>query len=201
MDLHGKVVLVTGASSGIGAATALRLAGEGADVALLARSETGLERVARQVRRRGVRALVLPADVTDRQAVADAVARCERELGGLDALVSNAAAMVFGRFEQVRPEDFDRTIDVTFIGAVNVIRSALPALARADGTIVAVGSTMTTVPLPTFSSYAAAKHALRGFVGSLRLELRAAGQPVTVSLVNPGPIDSPLWDHTTTATG
>src|SRR3954464_11530859 len=105
MDLTGKVVLVTGASSGIGAATALQLADEGADVALLARSETGLERVAAQVRGRGVRALVLPADVTDRPAVAAAVARCERDLGGLDALVSNAAAMIFGRFEQVRPED------------------------------------------------------------------------------------------------
>lgn len=201
MDLDGRVVLITGASSGIGAAAAERFADEGAHVALLARSTVGLERVARRVRRRGVRALVLTADVTDRQAVADAVARAERELGGLDVLVSNAAAMVFGRFEQVAPEDFDRTVEVTFLGAVNVIRSALPALARSGGTIVAVGSTMTTVPLPTFSSYAAAKHALRGFLASLRIELRAAGAPVTVSLVNPGPVDTPLWEHTTTATG
>jgi NAD(P)-dependent dehydrogenase (short-subunit alcohol dehydrogenase family) len=201
MDLTNKVVLITGASSGIGAAAAERFADEGAHVAMLARSRVGLERVAKRVRRRGVRALVLPADVTDRQAVADAVARCEEELGGIDVLVSNAAAMVFGRFEQVPPEDFDRTIEVTFLGAVNVIRSALPALNRRQGTIVAVGSTMTTVPLPTFSSYAAAKHALRGFLGSLRIELRAAGEPVTVSLVNPGPVDTPLWDHTTTATG
>jgi NAD(P)-dependent dehydrogenase (short-subunit alcohol dehydrogenase family) len=168
---------------------------------VLARSRVGLERVAARVRRRGVRALVLEADVTDRAAVAAAVARCEAQLGGLDVLVSNAAAMVFGRFEQVAPEDFDRTIDVTFTGAVNVIRSALPALARRRGTLVVVGSTMTTVPLPTFSSYAAAKHALRGFLGSLRIELHAAGDPVSVSLVNPGPVDTPLWEHTTTATG
>ncbi|MDX6702315.1 MAG: hypothetical protein QOF26_2541 [Baekduia sp.] len=201
MDLHDRVVLITGASSGVGAAAAEAFAAEGAHVALLARSERGLERVARRVRSYGVRALVLPGDVTDAVAVSTAVARTEAELGGLDVLVSNAAAMVFGRFEQVTPEDFDRTIAVTFTGAVNVIRSALPALARRHGTIVAVGSTMTTVPLPTFSSYAAAKHALRGFLGSLRMELRAAGEPVTVSLVNPGPIDTPLWDHTTTATG
>jgi short-subunit dehydrogenase len=201
MDLTGKVVLITGASSGIGAAAAERFADEGAHVALLARSETGLERVAKRVRRRGVEALVLVADVTDRQAVADAIARCEEQLGGIDVLVSCAAAMVFGRFEQVEPADFDRTVEVTFLGAVNVIRSALPALNRRSGTIVVVGSTMTTVPLPTFSSYAAAKHALRGFLGSLRIELRAAGQPVTVSLVNPGPVDTPLWEHTATATG
>src|SRR5690348_15689389 len=128
MDLPGKAVLVTGASSGIGAAAALQIADEGADVALLARSRDGLERVAAQARRRGVRALVLVADGAGRRGVASAVARCERELGGLDAVVSNAAAMVFGRFEQVEPEDFDRTMAVTFGGAVNVIRSALPLL-------------------------------------------------------------------------
>jgi NADP-dependent 3-hydroxy acid dehydrogenase YdfG len=201
MELAGKIVLITGASSGVGAAAAEAFADQGAHVAVLARSRVGLERVAGRVRRRGVRALVLEADVTDRAALAAAVAHCEAELGGVDVLVSNAAAMVFGRFEQVAPEDFDRTIDVTFTGAVNVIRAALPALARRDGTIVVVGSTMTTVPLPTFSSYAAAKHALRGFLGSLRIELHAAGDPVSVSLVNPGPVDTPLWDHTTTATG
>jgi NAD(P)-dependent dehydrogenase (short-subunit alcohol dehydrogenase family) len=201
MELHDRVVLITGASSGIGAAAAQAFAAQGAHVALLARSEPGLEHVARRVRAHGVRALVVPADVTDGAAVAAAIARVERELGGLDVLVSSAAAMVFGRFEQVEPQDFDRTIAVTFTGAVNVIRAALPALARRHGTIVAVGSTMTTVPLPTFSSYVAAKHALRGFLGSLRIELRAAGEPVTVSLVNPAAVDTPLWDHTTTATG
>jgi NAD(P)-dependent dehydrogenase (short-subunit alcohol dehydrogenase family) len=201
MELRERVVLITGASSGVGAAAAQRFAAEGAHVALLARSAPGLERVAQRARAQGVRALVLPADVTDRAAVDTAVRRTEQELGRLDVVVSNAAAMVFGRFEQVGPEDFDRTIAVTFTGAVNVIRSALPALARRNGTIVVVGSTMTTVPLPTFSSYVAAKHALRGFVGSLRLELRAAGEPVTISLVNPAAVDTPLWDHTTTATG
>ena len=201
MDLQGKVVLVTGASSGIGAATAHLLARQGCDVALLARGREGLETVAGRVRAEGGRALVLPVDVTDRAAVEAAVARVEAELGGLDVLVSNAAAVVFGRFEQVPAEDFDRTVDITFTGAVNVIRASLPLLARRDGAIVAVGSIMTKVPLPTFSSYAAAKHALRGFLGSLRIELHAAGDPVRVSLVNPGAVDTPLWDTTTTVTG
>jgi NAD(P)-dependent dehydrogenase (short-subunit alcohol dehydrogenase family) len=201
VDLIDRVVLITGASSGIGAAAAERFAREGADVALLARSREGLECVAERVRAHGRRALVLPADVTDAAAVRDAVATAEEELGGVDILVSAAAAVVFGRFEEVPAKDFDRTIDITFTGAVNVIRATLPSLARRHGTIVVVGSIMAKVPLPTFSSYAAAKHALRGFIGSLRVELRAAGEPVTISLVNPGPVDTPLWDHMTTATG
>ncbi|HYF26036.1 MAG TPA: SDR family NAD(P)-dependent oxidoreductase [Baekduia sp.] len=200
-SLAGKVALVTGASSGIGAATAERLAAEGCDVALLARGEAGLETVAARVRHHGGRALVLAVDVTDRPAVDAAVARAERELGGLDILVSNAAAVVFGRFEQVDPADFDRTVEVTFTGAVNVIRAALPALVRRRGSIVAVGSIMTKVPLPTFSSYTAAKHALHGFLNTLRLELHQAGDPVRISLVNPGAVDTPLWETTTTATG
>ncbi|MBI5106340.1 MAG: SDR family NAD(P)-dependent oxidoreductase [Solirubrobacterales bacterium] len=201
MDLEGRIALVTGASSGIGVAVADQLAREGADVALLARSRPGLEKVAARVRAHGRRALVVPADVTDRAAVDAAVRRVVDELGGLDVLVSGHAAVVFGRFEDVAPEDFDRTVDVTFTGAVNVIRAALPALAQRRGTIVAIGSIMTKVPLPTFSSYASAKHALRGFLSSLRMELKAAGDPVRLSTVNPGAVDTPLWDNTTTATG
>jgi NAD(P)-dependent dehydrogenase (short-subunit alcohol dehydrogenase family) len=200
-SLVGKHVLITGASSGIGAAAALAFAQAGADVALLARSGDGLERVAGEVRAQGSRALVLAADVTDQEAMEAAVGRTEAELGGLDVLVSNAGATVFGDFAEVAKEDFDRTVEVTFTGAVNVIRAALPALERRRGTIIAVGSIMTKVPLPTFSSYTASKHALLGFVNSLRVELAAAGSPVTISMVHPAAVDTPLWDHTSTAGG
>ncbi len=89
-------------------------------------------------------------------------------LGGLDVVVSNAAAAVFGHVLEVDPEDFDRAVDVTFTGAVNVIRAALPQLRESQGVVVATGSLMSRAPLPTWASYAAAKHALRGFLNRLR---------------------------------
>jgi NAD(P)-dependent dehydrogenase (short-subunit alcohol dehydrogenase family) len=199
--LNGRRVLITGASSGIGAAAAAAFAREGADVALVARSAPGLEAVAAAAREHGVNAHPIAADLGTRAGCEHAVAASVDALGGLDLLVWNAASMVFGHFEQVAPEDFDRTIDVTFMGAVNTVRAALPHLQASGGDIVATGSLMTRVPLPTFGSYAAAKHALRGFLSSLRIELEGAGSPVHVSMVHPGPVDTPLWDNVSSATG
>jgi NAD(P)-dependent dehydrogenase (short-subunit alcohol dehydrogenase family) len=200
-NLTGKRILLTGASSGVGAAAAQAFAQAGADVALLARNPEGLERMATVVRGHGRRALVLPVDVTDRPGVEAAVARVEAEWGGLDVCVSNAAAMVFGPFNRVTPEDFDRTIAVTFLGAVNVVRAALPLLERSGGNVVVVGSVNSRAPLPTFSAYSAAKHALRGWIGTMRIELSVQRSPVRISLLNPGAIDTPIWSNATSATG
>jgi NAD(P)-dependent dehydrogenase (short-subunit alcohol dehydrogenase family) len=200
-DLRGQRVLITGASSGVGCATAEAFARAGSDVALLARSRTGLEAVAERVRAHGVQAHVVTCDLGRREQTEAAVAEAVEALGGLDVLVSNAASMVFGHFHEVAPEDFARTMDVTFMGAVDVIRAALPHLERSDGAIVATGSVMTKVPLPTFASYASAKHALRGFLGSLRIELMRARSNVTVSMVHPGPVDTPLWRRVSSSTG
>ena len=194
-------VLITGASSGVGAAAARAFAAAGHDVALLARSEPGLRRVAEVVRGHGARALVLPVDVTDQAAMHDAVATVEREWGGLDVAVSNAAAMAFGPFEQVPKEDFDRTVEVTFLGAVNLVRAVLPALERTGGVLVITGSINAFAPLPGFAAYAASKHALRSFIRSLRIELRARRSTVKVAIVNPGAIDTPVWRSVTSATG
>ncbi len=199
--LPGKRVLVTGASSGIGVAVADLFAREGASVALTARSADGLEVAARRVREHGGAAHVIVADLGERAQAERAVAEAVAALGGLDVLVPNAAAMVFGRFAECEPEDFDRTMDVTFRGAVDVIRAALPHLERTGGAIVVTGSIAGTIPLPLFSSYAAAKHALRGFLGSLRVELLERRSSVSVSMVHPGPVDTPLWRKLTSATG
>ena len=200
-DLSGRRVLVTGASSGVGAAAAVAFAQQGCSVAVLARSRPGLETVAARVRGAGAPALVLEADVSDGAAVEAAVASVVAEWGGLDVVVANAAAMAFGAFADVPAADFDRTVAVTFLGAVNVVRAALPVLERSGGVIVAVGSINARTPLPSFAAYAASKAGLRSFLRSLQIELRARRSPVRVAIVNPGAIDTPVWRSVTSATG
>jgi NAD(P)-dependent dehydrogenase (short-subunit alcohol dehydrogenase family) len=200
-ELSGKRVLITGASSGIGCAAAVRFARAGADVALVARSRPGLEVVAARCRAEGAAAHVIAADLGGRAAAEAVVADAVEALGGLDVLVWNAASMVFGRFTDVDAEDFDRTIDVTFRAAVDTVRAAVPHLERAHGAIVATGSVNARVPLPCFCAYSAAKHALRGFLGSVRIEMKERGIPVSVSMVHPGPVDTPLWHNVSSATG
>ena len=200
-DLQGKRVLITGASSGIGFAAARAFARAGADVALTARGERGLDAAAAEARAFGAHAVVIPADIAERAEAERVVGEAARALGGLDVLAWCAASMVFGTFAAVAPDDHDRTTAVTYTAAVNTVRAALPHLEASSGTIVATGSIMTKIPLPTFGSYAAAKHALRGFLGSLRIELLEAGSPVTISMVHPGAVDTPLWGHVTSADG
>ncbi len=194
--LDGLNVLVTGASSGIGAAAAPMLASEGADVALLARG-SGLTHVAGRVQAEGARAVEVPADVGDREALEAAVATAARKLGGLDVVVVAAAAATFGTFDEVRPEDFDRCMAVTFGGAVDTIRAALPHLEETGGTLVVVGSAVDVLPLILMGPYVAAKSALSSFLDVLRAELRAKHSSVTVSEVRPGPVDTPFWRHAT----
>jgi NAD(P)-dependent dehydrogenase (short-subunit alcohol dehydrogenase family) len=196
--LTGRRVLVTGASSGVGLEAARRFAAEGARLALLARGGDALQDV---VRLHGLDAVVLPVDVSDREAVEEAVEAAVAALGGLDIVVSNAAAAVFGHVLETHPDDFDRCVAVTFTGAVNVIRATLPHLRASRGTIVATGSLMARVPLPTWSSYTASKHALRGFLNALALEEREQRSGVRVAIVHPGPIDTPLFAQSSSATG
>ncbi|HKG38083.1 MAG TPA: SDR family NAD(P)-dependent oxidoreductase [Conexibacter sp.] len=195
--LDGQRALVTGASSGIGAATAQLLAREGADVALLARGEAGLLRVATRVREEGGQAVVLRADVADRAALEDAIAEGVRQLGGLDVVVVAAAAGAFGRFDEIPPEDFERCVRVSLGGAVDTIRAVLPELERTAGRLVVVGSAVDEIELPLLSPYVAAKHGLHGFLNSLRADLRSGGSPVELSEVRPGAVDTPFWLHLT----
>jgi NAD(P)-dependent dehydrogenase (short-subunit alcohol dehydrogenase family) len=198
MRLSGSRVLITGASSGVGRAAARLFAEEGARLALLARSGDALHALVRDQR---LDAVVLECDLGNREAAERAVQEAVLRLGGLDVVVSNAGVAVFGHTLEIHPDDFDRTMDVTFGGAVSVIREALPHLRESRGIIVATGSLMAKLPLPTWSSYAASKHALRGFLNSLRVEELEQKTGVEVCMVHPGPIDTPLFSQASTATG
>jgi NAD(P)-dependent dehydrogenase (short-subunit alcohol dehydrogenase family) len=199
--LQGGRILITGATSGVGLAAVERFAAEGAALALVARGETALLEAAAVARERGAVAHVFPADLADRAAATAAVEAAAAALGGLDVVVSNAGALAFGHFLEVDGGDFDRALAVTFTGAVNVIRAALPELRATRGLIVATSSIMARVPMPAFSAYSAAKHALRGFLNTLQIEEREQRTGVRVAMVSPGPVDTPIYERATSGTG
>jgi len=200
-SLAGQRVLVTGGSSGIGLATAEGLAREGAQVALLARNELGLAAAKRKLGEHGADTVTVAADVTDRGALAVAVEKAVDEMGGLDVLVTSAASLSFGRFTETDPEDFERTLDTVLGGTVDTIREALPHLERSRGAIVCVGSIAARMPLPGMAAYTTSKHGLVGFLDTIRIELEESGSSVTLSLVNPGAVDTPLWSNLESSTG
>lgn len=200
-ELANQRVLITGGSSGIGLAVAEALAQEGAEVALLARNELGLAAAKRKLAEHGAEAVTVAADVTDREALSAAVDKAVAELGGLDVLVTSAASLAFGRFVETEPEDFDATIETVLGGTVDTIRAALPHLEDSRGAIVCVGSIAGRMPLPGMSAYTASKHGLAGFLDTIRIELEESGSSVTLSLVNPGAVDTPLWSNLESSTG
>jgi len=189
-----KRVLITGASSGIGLSAAERFSRAGYDVAMIARGE-GLKVAAARVREQGGRAYEIRADVGDHDALEEAIAAAAGMLGGLDVAVLNVGIGTFGTFEELTKEDFDRVMEVTFTATVDATRMVLPLLEEGPGTIVYTGSIAGQMPIPMMSSYTAAKHALRGFAGALRSELRTRGSSVNICIVSPGPVDTPFWPH------
>lgn len=194
-------ILITGGTSGIGLATARRFAKHGARLAVLARNETGLAAARRQTAAAGRECLTLRVDVTDRDALNTGVARAVAQLGGLDVAIANVGASTYGRFTDTAARDFDRCVAVTLGSAVDTTRAVLPHLEESGGSLVVVGSLASEVPLPRMSAYTASKHAVRGFVEVLEIELRTQGSNVTVSLVEPGPVDTPFWHNVASEDG
>src|SRR3954462_9461182 len=195
MSLEGKVVAVAGASAGIGRATVRELARQGADVGLIARGEERLNAAAAEVREAGRRACVAPADVADAEQVEQAAARIERELGPIDVWINVAMTAVLAEVMDTTPEEFKRVTEVTYLGSVHGVQAALRRMLPRDrGTIVQVGSALSRRGIPLQATYCASKHAVKGFLDSLRAELIHHRSHVKVALVQLPGLNTPQFD-------
>jgi NAD(P)-dependent dehydrogenase (short-subunit alcohol dehydrogenase family) len=189
-----RVVVITGASGGIGRATARLFAARGDTVALLARGARGLDGARRDVEARGGSAATYAVDTADAAAVDKVADRIEEDLGEIDVWVNVAFTSVFARFVDIEPEEFERVTQVTYLGFVNGTRSALRRMLPRDrGTIVQVGSTLAYRGIPLQSAYCGAKHATQGFHESLRTELLHEGSQVRVTMVQMPAVNTPQF--------
>ncbi len=189
-----RVVVITGASAGVGRATVRRFAREGARIGLIARGRAGLEAAAREVEAAGGTALVLPLDVADADAVEAAAARVEDELGPIDLWINVAMTSVFSPVKEMKPEEFKRVTEVTYLGYVYGTLAALKRMLPRDrGVIVQVGSALAYRGIPLQSAYCASKHAIQGFMDSLRTELLHDGSNVKVTMVQMPALNTPQF--------
>jgi len=190
-----EIAVITGASAGIGRATAREFARRGCGVALLARGRDGLDAAARDVEALGGEALIIPTDVADSQAVERAADEAAAHFGRIDIWVNNAFAGLFSSFLDASPEEYRRVTDVTYFGQVHGTRAALRhMLPRDEGAIVLVGSALAYRGIPLQSAYCAAKHAVQGFQDSLRAELLHARSRVRLTMVQLPGVNTPQFD-------
>lgn len=189
-----QIVAITGASGGIGRASARAFAARGATVVLMARGEKGLQGAADDVRAAGGQAVVIPLDVADAEAVEAAVQQIEAEVGPIDVWVNVAFTAVFSRFWHVSPAEYKRATDVSYLGYVYATMAVLkPMMARDRGTIVHVGSALAYRAIPLQSAYCGAKHALQGFHESVRVELMHEKSHVHVTMVQMPAVNTPQF--------
>lgn len=192
-------VVVTGASAGVGRATARAFGARGARVALLARGLEGLEGAKREVEEAGGEALVLPTDVSDADAVERAAAQTEKHFGPIDVWVNAAMATVFGEFQDITPDEYRRATEVTYLGFVYGTLAAYRRMrSRNHGSIVQVGSALSYRAVPLQSAYCGAKHAIRGFTDSLRSEIIHNRLDVHLTMVQLSAFNTPQFDWSRT---
>jgi NAD(P)-dependent dehydrogenase (short-subunit alcohol dehydrogenase family) len=181
----GDVVVITGASGGVGRATARRFAQDGAKIALLARGEAGLDATAREIEERGGKALILPTDVAEADQVEAAAQAAESELGPIDVWINDAMATIYAEFLDVEPNEYRRATDVTYHGMVWGTRAALQRMSKRDrGTIVQVSSALAFRGIPLQAPYCGAKHACKGFTESVITEIKHHGWDIHVAMVH-----------------
>ncbi|KOP25911.1 short-chain dehydrogenase [Hapalosiphon sp. MRB220] len=190
-----EVVVITGASAGIGRATVRAFAKRGAHIGLVARSRDGLEGARQEVEKAGGKALVLPTDVSDAEQVEAAAATVEKEFGPIDIWINDAMASILSPFVEIKPEEFRRVTEVTYLGYVYGTMAALRRMKKRDrGTIVQVGSALAYRSIPLQSAYCGAKAAIRGFTDSVRCELHHDHSNVHITMVQMPAVNTPQFD-------
>ncbi|MGH9059235.1 MAG: SDR family oxidoreductase [Acidimicrobiales bacterium] len=189
-----QTVVITGASAGIGRATVRAFAERGASIGLLARGEAGLEGAAKDVEQAGGKALAVPTDVADYDQVKEAARKVQAAFGPIDVWVNVAFTSVFAPFWEIKPEEFKRVTEVSYLGFVNGTMVALSGMRpRNSGTIVQVGSALGSRSIPLQSAYCGAKHAVNGFTSSLRTELMHEGSAVRITVAQMPAVNTPQF--------
>lgn len=200
--LEQQVVVVVGASSGIGRETALRFAQRGAKVVVSARSELGLTSLVDEIRRGGGEAMAVAADVAEFDQVKGVADKAVATYGWLDTWVHLAAVALYAPFEQTTPEEFKRVVEINLLGQVYGAMAALPHLKRqGGGALIHISSVEARRAFPLHTAYASAKHGVDGFLEALRVEMQHEGLPITVTQILPGSINTPLFDKARTKLG
>ena len=196
-----QVVVVMGASSGIGRATALRFAEQGAAVVVAARGERGLTSLVAEIEAAGGRATAVVADVTDPAQVRAVADRAVADYGRLDTWVQMAGILLVAGFDDTTPEEFARVLEVNLLGQVHGAKAALPHLRRGGGAFISMSSMGAKRGIPLQTAYCSSKHGIDGFLEALRVELQRDGVPVSVTQIMPGTINTPLFDNARTKMG
>ncbi len=201
--LDKQAIVITGATSGIGLATARRAAAAGACVFMIARGEDDLKTLCEELQAQGARCAYAVADVSDHAALTEAAEKCKRLFGGFDTWVNNAGVSIFGPIRETLLEDQRQLFETNYWGVVNGSLVAVEALRLQDGggTVVNIGSTLSDAPMPIQGIYSASKHAVKGFTNALRMELIREKSPIRISLVKPAAIDTPYPKHARNLTG
>src|SRR5919107_3121784 len=195
-SVSDQVVVIAGASTGIGRASALAFAARGAKVVCAARSAQALDTLVAQIRTDGGTAVAVPTDVAEPAQVRALAELAEAQFGRIDTWVNAAAVSIWGRIEDISDEEFDRVMRVNFLGHVHGVQAALPALRRAGGgSVIGLVSVEGVRAVPLHAPYTASKFALRAFYDCLRMELAQEGVPIAVSTILPASIDTPFFEH------
>jgi short-subunit dehydrogenase len=193
--VHDQVIVITGASSGIGLATARLAARRGARLVLAARSESDLHQLADEIARAGGQAVPVAADVGSEADIRRIANEAVRHFGGFDTWVNNAGVSIYGRAMDIDLDDMRRLFDTNVWGVIVGSRVAVEHLRQRGGALINIGSEVSDKAIPLQSVYSASKHAVKGWTDALRMELEAEGAPVAVTLIKPGPIDTPYTQH------